>query len=127
VNLDAGSCADTSVLVKNDVVFDTASVERRLIESFVIQALGTTRRKVCDPCAEGKGIYKQCRTREGFFGGACGNCKRRERCGECNFSDVFKEALREELKDVRTALAQRDEQVTSSRGRNTTKPAVYGR
>lgn len=111
-----------------------SKLERRLVESWAIQALGTTRRNPCEPCFEGKGIYKDCRTVKGLLGGVCGNCKRRERCGECNHSELWKEGVRETLRIERTARKAEKEEVTGrdviAGGRygmrNVTRPKVYG-
>ena len=114
--------------MKEEVDFNEGRpLERRLIESFVIQALGATRRKVCKACKAGKGMYKQCRTAGDLFDGVCGNCKRRERCGECEYSAVYQEALRENLKDKRFAMRQEMKETETQSGRKTTVPAVYGR
>lgn len=134
-SLDAAACENKSVLLKAGVPFnDYKKLERRLVESWAIQALGTTRRKACGPCSEGKGIYKDCRTVKGLLDGVCGNCKRRERCGECNHSEVWKEGLRESLAVERIARKSEKKKVTQ-RGetangrykmRDVTRPRVYG-
>jgi hypothetical protein len=135
-NLDATACGNKSVLLKNNVDFaEYSKLERRLVESWAIQALGTTRRKPCTPCSEGKGIFKDCRTATGLLEGVCGNCKRRERCGECNFSEVWKEGNRESLRIQRAARKAEKEEVTGRDDvaggryemRTVTRPTVYGR
>jgi hypothetical protein len=133
--LDVPACGGKSVLLKKDIDFQKShALERRVVESWAIQALGTTRRKPCKPCQEGKGIYKDCRTAKGLLGGVCGNCKRRERCGECEYSETWKEAFREELRLAR-AFKSSSEQVEGDEReaggrysmRKVVKPAVYGR
>ena len=126
-DLDASACGEVSVLLKGNAdVQHVHDVERRLVESWAIQALGTTRRKICDPCKAGKGIYKDCRTVNGLLDGVCGNCKRRERCGECNHSEVFKEALREQQKTHRFEMKHAKYVVVRAPGKRATKaPKVY--
>ena len=66
----------------------------RVKESWLIQALGGTRRsKKCLRCVEGRpgdfDLWVQCRTVQGLYDGACANCKRQEKGLHCTLSKAF--------------------------------------
>jgi hypothetical protein len=127
-DLTAPACGGASVQLKPDVQLLTApGQKRRLVESFAIQALGITRRKKCEACQEGKGIYVQCRTLDGVLGRTCGNCKQRERGAQCNFSEQYRDEMKiarqnEKEEDLRELVTMK-----TSRGRSIEAPVYYSK
>ena len=99
--------------------------DKRFKESFLIQACGTLLRNECSRCAEGKGPWVGCRTVQGEFSGACGNCKRLDKGMDCNRSEGFLEVNAEVVKLEREKRAREKEELVSTRGRTTQAPATY--
>ena len=100
----------------------------RFKESFLVQALGTSRRKKCTRCERNLAgcIWVQCRTTPLLFGGCCGNCKRLEKATECKFSDVYKDLHKEADKIKWDQYMHRDPaKKVTKRGRTTKAPAFY--
>jgi hypothetical protein len=81
------------VHVKPDVEYVSGDAkEPRLVAAWVIQAYGVDMDEPCTNCAEGKGIFVDCRTLKGLADGACGNCKKRDHNARCSHSNAFKAA-----------------------------------
>jgi hypothetical protein len=79
-------CENGVYLRKNAVFLGTNTMERRVVDSWVIQALGKPLSVGCEYCDQGNGIYRHCCTLQGLFGGVCGNCMRAGRGGQCGLS-----------------------------------------
>ena len=43
---------------------------------------------ICKTYKKGNGMYTHCIRLPGHFGGACGNCKRRDRGAKCTTQDI---------------------------------------
>lgn len=104
---------------------DMSFADKRFKESFLIQACGTLLRDECTRCAEGKGMWVGCRTIQGEFSNACGNCKRLDKGMECSRSEGFLEVNHEVVKLKRDERKREKTPMTSTRGRTTTAPASY--
>jgi Protein of unknown function (DUF3716) len=86
--------------------YGTNIMERRVLESWMIQALGEKREVQCKHCEDGRGHYRGCYTLRGLFGGACGNCKRGDRGGDCGLSSASQERSEQEaLGEMKNELA----------------------
>jgi Protein of unknown function (DUF3716) len=82
---------NTVHLKYDEEFFYTNALDRRVVESFVIQAFGQDRTG-CTHCIgqngmPPKGIYIECRTLAGFNKGGCGNCKRRDHSIQCTYHE----------------------------------------
>ena len=94
--------------------------ELRVVENLLIQSRGTRNEAACQYCEKGLGIYKECRSISGWFGGACGSCKRNDGAAGCTLSDIYK-AKQELLKEEQIAK----EEKTTRCGRTTQAPSKY--
>ncbi|KAI9883223.1 MAG: Histone transcription regulator 3 [Watsoniomyces obsoletus] len=98
--------------------------ELRVVESLLIQSRGRRNTPACDYCEEGLGIYADCRSLGGWFGEACGSCKRNDKAASCTLSDAYK-AQEQLQKDGIVGGQQNKEETTTKRGRTTKKPTNY--
>ena len=103
----------------DDEFFYSNCRDRKIMESFVIQAYGEERMDPCTKCEKSKheesgrlGRYLECRTLEGFFKGICGNCKRDDHGAECSHGEEWiaaeqkaaeKEASKNRPRDTRNS------------------------
>jgi hypothetical protein len=85
---------------KDEPVYATNAWERRICESFLIQAKGKRHNNKCARCEEEKRSYFECRTLEDQWDGAYDNYKKLGRETECSLSKEYirmqKEAVKEE-------------------------------
>lgn len=116
--------APNSVYVKADKEFCGANLtERRVVDSWIIQAYGKLRSSQCEECVKGeagKGIYWGCYTLEGAANGACGNCKRGDRATQCGLG------LGSQIKADETGAQEgkREDSVADRRTRNAVRNIV---
>jgi len=75
--------------------------EPRCVAAWVVQSWGEAAEQPCTNCAEGKGVFVDCRVFKGLFDGACGNCKKRDHGARCSLSNAFKKAAEEREKALR--------------------------
>lgn len=79
----------------DDDFFHNNSRDRKIVESFIIQAYRELR-SAYSKCQKSQhqesgriGRYMECRTLEGLFKGICGNCKRSDHGRECSHGEDF--------------------------------------
>jgi len=126
LDIDGPACCGAAVKVKVDYKLQPKKpYDRRLIEAFLVNAVGVRRRIPCGACAEGLGMFVKCCTLEGFVSGVCGNCKRREKGLGCAFhtEQRLHTKDRDFVGDLNARMAT--EEVTTGRGRRTVRPVDY--
>ena len=99
--------------------------DKRFKESFLIQACGTLLQNEYSRCVEGKGLQVDCRTVQGEFSGACGNCKRLDKGMDCNRLEGFLEVNAKVVKLEREKRAREKEELVSTCGWTTQALATY--
>ena len=77
--------------------------EPRVQKSWLIQALGNTRRSnVCNRCDistdNDMDLWLKCRTVKTLYDGACGNCKRQEKSSKCSLASTYEAEITAEKK-----------------------------
>jgi hypothetical protein len=105
--------APASVYVKKNMAFcGTNFTERRVVESWMIQAFGKVGNSTCEQCQEDKGVYYDCRTLQGFADGACGNCKRGDRATLCSKTSAVVEKKASEVNENLQDMQQAEDRAT---------------
>ena len=77
---------------------------------------------MCEYCESEGGIYRECRALEGWFGNACGNCKRNDWGARCTLSDTYKQDREDHKKEEEL---KRKEVKTTRAGRTIQAPVKY--
>jgi len=109
-------------------VIEAILIQSRLVSSFlhctvltIYSGVEKSKNQRCSICAgdpQTKGLFIGCVKLEGYYGGACANCKRQDRGSTCEVRDIGKDELR-------VALEEELVKHTSKRGRITQKPKSY--